>query len=410
MAEEKKLDQVNSEPAQVVIPPSSKSIVPESKVRRANNLFMLIIAVTAGFAGGWLGSRSQGVNNLSSTETKQQIISNESELISSIAENVGKSVVSISVKEEAVATDLFGFAYPRTQEGAGTGVILNKDGLVITNRHVIPAGAASVNITLSDGTKLEDVEVLGRTNDSDPLDVAFLKINDAKDKELVPADIGDSAKVKVGEKVVAIGNALGQFQNTVTSGIISGYGRDIIAGDGSALNSNRENLQNLFQTDAAINPGNSGGPLVNISGEIIGLNVAVAEAQNIGFAIPINDIKGLIANVEKNGKLVRPYLGVRYVEVTDDVAYLYNLDVKRGAYISPNEDGSSSIIKNSPAEKAGLKEKDIVKAVNDTNIDENNSLISILGRHAVGDKVTLTVQRGSEEVKLEATLEAVPEQ
>ncbi len=406
MVDEKKSETVNSKE----ISEGEKMARHETKARRATNLFMLIVAVTAGFAGGWLGARSQGVNNLTSQATKQQIISNESEIVSSIAENVGKSVVSISVKEESVTSDFFGFAYPQTQEGAGTGVILSKDGLIVTNRHVVAAGINSVTVTLSDGTKLTDVEVLGRTNDSDPLDVAFLKIKDAKGKELVPASLGDSAKVKVGEKVVAIGNALGQFQNTVTSGIISGYGRDIVAGDGSALSASRENLQNLFQTDAAINPGNSGGPLVNTSGEVIGLNVAVAEAQNIGFAIPINDIKGLISNVEKNGKLVRPYLGVRYVEVTDDVAYTYNLSVKRGAYIAPSEDGEATIIKDSPAEKAGLKEKDIITAVDNVKVDEDNSLISILGRHAVGDRVKLTIQRGDEELKLEATLEAVPGQ
>src|SRR5690606_10800678 len=147
----------------------------------------------------------------------------------------------------------------------------------------------------SDGTELTDVEVIGRTGSNDPLDIAFLRIRDAKGKQLKAATLGDSGAAQVGDKVVAIGNALGEFQNTVTSGIISGFGRNVVAGDETGS----ETLQNLLQTDAAINQGNSGGPLVNANGEVIGINTAIAGggAENIGFAIPINDIKGLIKSV-----------------------------------------------------------------------------------------------------------------
>jgi len=180
---------------------------------------------------------------------------------------------------------------------------------------------------------------------------------------------------------------------------------------GDETGTSSETLQNLFQTDAAINPGNSGGPLVNANSEVIGINTAVAGdgAQNIGFAIPINDVKGLIASVEKNGKLERPYLGVRYVSLTDDLAYNYNLDVKRGAYIAPGQ-GSDSVISGSPADKAGLKEKDIITAINGQNIDENNSLTSVLGRSSVGDTVTLTVNRDGKSIKVQVKLEAAPTQ
>src|SRR5207249_716858 len=156
-----------------------------------------------------------------------------------------------------------------------------------------------------DGTELKNVSVIGRTSDSDPLDIAFLKINDKKGKTLTPVKLGDSSKIQVGDKVLAIGNALGQFQNTVTQGIISGYGRSVQAGDSSqlGLSNNTETLQNLFQTDAAINEGNSGGPLVNMSGEVIGINTAIAGgAQNVGFSIPINDVQGLIKSVLNKGK------------------------------------------------------------------------------------------------------------
>lgn len=371
-------------------------------------VFLLLIAsVSAGFVGGYFGGNQSNNNSNSNQQVSQQIINSESELITKIAKDVGQSVVSIDVTSQATRQSYFSGAQSYTQQSAGTGVIVSADGVIITNRHVIPAGTTKVSVTLSDGTTLDDVEVIGRTNDSDSLDVAFLKVKDKKGKDLKPAKLGDSSKVQVGDKVVAIGNALGQFQNTVTSGIISGYGRSVEAGDATSS----ETLQNLFQTDASINQGNSGGPLVNVNSEVIGINTAVAGdgAENIGFAIPINDIQGLVNSVLKEGKLLRPYLGVRYVNLTDDYAYQYNLDTKRGAYIAPATDGGDSIVKGSPAEKAGLQEKDIIVKVNDQAIDENNSLISVLGRHSVGDKVTLTVIRDGQEKKIDVTLETAPQ-
>lgn len=377
------------------------------KSKLAQNGLLLIVAATAGFGGGWLGANSTGTNltvGSLSNETRQQIVSSEGELITEISRKVGASVVSIDVITSATIQGFFG---PQSSErqGAGTGFIISSDGVVVTNRHVVPQGVKDVSVTLSDGTILDDVEVIGRTASSDPLDIAFLKIKDTKGKTLVPATIGDSSSMEVGNRVIAIGNALGQFENTVTSGILSGYGRDVDARSGSSV----ESLTNLFQTDAAINPGNSGGPLVNLSGEVIGINTAVADAQNIGFAIPINDVKGLIASVQKNGRLERPYLGVRYVSLTDDVAYYYNLDTKRGAYIAPSQDGSSSIINDSPADKAGLREKDIIISINNVKIDENNSLVSVLGRFSVGNEVRLKIVRDGKEQTITVKLEAAPQ-
>lgn len=384
---------------------------PQLKSKLASTGLLLLVAALAGFGGGYFGSRNNGYQAQTSTAVKQQIISNESQLVNSIAKNTGASVVSVNVSSQTTSQDFFGFAQPQMQEGAGTGVILTKEGLIITNRHVVPAGTTSVSVTLSDGTKFDNVKVVGRTSSTDTLDIAFLQIKDLKGKNLTPAAIGDSSKVQTGDKVVAIGNALGQFQNTVTTGIISGYGRSLQAGEsGSYSSANTESLQNLFQTDAAINPGNSGGPLVNINGEIIGINVAMADAQSIGFAIPINDVKGLIAGVEKDGKIQRPYLGIRYVSLTDDYAYTYNLEIKRGAYIAPGSSGQPSIIPDSPADKAGLKDKDIIVTINGTKIDENNSLVSVLGKYAVGTKVSLVINRDGKEQKIDATLEAAPGQ
>lgn len=390
---------------------SSSNLI--TRAKSMNTALLLLLCLSVGFFGGWLGAgRQQSTSTATVADTRmgQQIISNESQLISAIAKDVGQSVVSVNVTAQSTQTSFFGFESPVQQEGAGTGIIISNDGYVITNRHVVPAGTSAVSITLSDGTELTDVKVVGRTSDNDSLDVAFLKIGDAKGKTLVAAKIGDSSKVVVGDKVVAIGNALGQFQNTVTSGIISGFGRSVQAGDSSGMGAS-ETLQNLFQTDAAINEGNSGGPLVNVNGEVVGINTAIAggSAQNIGFAIPINDAQGLIASILTKGKLERPYLGVRYVSLTDDYAYQYNLTQKRGAYIAPSG-RAPSIVVGSPAEKAGLKEKDIITKIDGTAIDENNSLTSLIGKHKVGDEVTLTVLRDGKEQSIKAALEAAPSQ
>lgn len=373
-------------------------------------LLVAAVSLLGGYVGGYVGGKNQSNNLNSSENVSKQVIDNESNLITNIAKNVGESVVSINVKSRATQNSIFGGSRSYTQESAGTGFVIDADkGIVITNRHVIPKGISSVSITLSDGTELSDVEVIGRTNDSDTLDVAFLKIKDKKEKTLKAVKFGDSSKMQVGDRVVAIGNALGQFQNTVTTGIISGYGRSIEAGDESGLGT--ESLQNLFQTDASINQGNSGGPLVNVNGEVVGINTAVAggTAENIGFSIPINDVQSLVKSVIAQGKLLRPYLGVRYVTLNDDYAYQYNLDIKRGAYIAPATNGQVSIVDNSPASKAGLKEKDIITKVNDQSIDEKNSLISVMGRFSVGDKVTLTVHRDGKDITIPVTLEVAPQ-
>jgi serine protease Do len=261
---------------------------------------------------------------------------------------------------------------------------------------------------LSDGTEFDNVKVVGRTSSTDSLDIAFLKIDDLKGKKLTPATLGDSSKMEVGDSVIAIGNALGQFQNTVTSGILSGYGRSIEASDASGGSS--ENLEGLFQTDAAINEGNSGGPLVNLDGEVIGINTAVAgDAQNIGFSIPINDVAGLIKSVEESGKLERPYIGVVYVPITNDVAQQYNLNVSRGAYIpTADQVGQDPIISGGPADKAGLRPGDVITKIGDTTIDQTNSLSALINKHSVGDKVTLTIIRDGKTKTVDVTLSAAP--
>lgn len=393
------------------LPHHHPAIGPSQRVKILSITFLLLISGCFGFLGGWLG---QHTDKQDTTIQKQQVVlKSQGELISNIAQNVGQSVVSIDVtsSSNAGAGQYLNFGLSQqstTQQSAGTGIILTKDGLIVTNRHVVPTGTTNVSVTLSDGTKFSDVEVLGRTSTRDSLDIAFLKIKDTQGKSLMPAQIGNSSKVKVGDAVVAIGNALGQFQNTVTSGIISGHGRSVQASDGSGSQS--EDLEDLFQTDAAINEGNSGGPLVNIDGQVIGINTAVAgDAQNIGFSIPINDVKGLIDSVQQTGKLERPYLGVIYVSLTDDIAEQYKLSAKRGAYIAPQSVlGEDTIVNGSPADKAGIKEGDIITKVDSTTVDASNSLTSVLGHYKVGAKVNLDVIRGGKHLTVTATLSAAP--
>jgi len=363
---------------------------------------LLIVSLAAGFFGGWLGAQRSDKTVNTSLQKQQVILKTQGQVISNIAQTVGPSVVSVNTT--ATTQSFFG---QDQQQGAGTGIILTAEGLVMTNRHVVPAGTTDVNITLSDGTVFKNVTVVGRTSGNDTLDIAFLKINDLNGKKLQPAMIGDSSKMQVGDPVVAIGNALGQFQNTVTSGIISGFGRNLQAGDGS----DSENLDNLFQTDAAINPGNSGGPLVNLDGEVIGINTAIASggAQNLGFAIPINDVSGLIDSVKSTGTLQRPYLGVVYIPITNDIAEQYGLSVKRGAYIAPiGISGTEPIIAGGPADKAGVHPGDIITKIDNVAIDENTSLSALINKHKVGDKVTLTVMRNGKEQKIDVTLAAAP--
>ncbi len=384
-------------------------------------LLVVLISGLSGYGGAWLLTHhNQSGLVVSSLNGQKKIITSQSQLISQIAKTVGPSVVSVNVNITSSSgqsgASLFGFSQPIQEQAAGTGIIISADGLIVTNRHVVPAGTTSVSITLSDGTELKNVSVLGRTNDGDSLDVAFLKVNDTHSHKLTPATIGDSSTVQVGDNVVAIGNALGQFQNTVTSGIISGYGRSVQAGQDNGSGSISaasaiENLEDLFQTDAAINEGNSGGPLVNLNGQVIGINTAIAggSAQNIGFAIPINDVRGLIDQVLKTGKFARPYLGVRYIPLTADVANQFKLSVQNGAFIAPGSDPSTpSVVPGSPADKAGLKTNDIITALNNKNIDQNHSLTSLLDQHQPGDKVTLTIIRSGKTEHVDVTLGSLP--
>ncbi len=355
-------------------------------------LVILFFCFVASFLGSWVFLSSGLISSRNAVSTVNTVVSSDEQVTSKVAQKVSPSVVSVTTT--LITTTGY---YQTASEGAGTGVIISKDGYILTNKHVIN-GASEVSIVMNDGSVHHNVKLVG----VDPLnDIAFLKITDPP-RGLVPANLGNSSKVKVGQKVLAIGNALGEFQNSVTSGIVSGIGRPITADNGS---SQGESLENLLQTDAAINPGNSGGPLVNLNSEIIGINTAVAaDSQGIGFAIPINAAKGLVKGLLATGKVQRAYLGVTYVSITPAIAEKLNLPVKKGAYVY--QENSSSVIGNSPAAKAGLKDKDIIVKVGNTEVDQNNALSLLLAQYTPGDKVTLTVLRDGQKKEMDVTLEA----
>lgn len=310
--------------------------------------------------------------------------------VTSVSDKVSPSVVSIITN---TTTRTYFGAVP--SQAAGTGIIVSSDGYILTNKHVVNS-ARSVQVITVDGVTYEDVAVVG----TDPLnDVAYLKIKDGKD--LPAATLGDSNTVRVGQSVVAIGNALGQYQNTVTSGIISGTGRPIQAGDESG--NQVETLTDLLQTDAAINSGNSGGPLLNMAGQVIGINTAVAQdAQGIGFAIPINATKGTLKGVLAGNGVQRAYLGVRYVPITPEITKKYDLSVKQGAYVYG--ESTSSVISGSPADKGGIREKDIITKINGAAVGRNGGVSSLVGAYAPGDTIGITVVRDGSEKELRVTL------
>ena len=373
-------------------------------------IISILVVFLVGMAGGYVGSRlnTQRLTSLDSMSAQQKIVSSQSELIATIAKDVSPSVVSINVESKSSqATSLQqlfggGSGAAQTSQSAGTGIIISSDGVVITNKHVIPENTTNVTLTTGDGKTYNDVKVMARDPRS-TVDIAFLKINGVKD--LTPAKIGDSSKMQVGDAVVAIGYALGEFENTVTSGIISGLGRPIVAGDSV---SSTESLANLFQTDAAINPGNSGGPLVNMNGEVIGINTAVAgDAQNIGFSIPVNDVKNQISSILDKGKLEVPYMGVRYVVLNDQIKQQFGLSQATGAWLKATN-AAQAVINGSPADKAGLKEGDIITKVNGEVVDSDNQLASRLSKYKVGDTVEITYVRDGKEQTAKVTLETSP--
>ncbi len=280
--------------------------------------------------------------------------------------------------------------------GGGTGFIISTDGLILTNKHVVTDEEASYTVLTNEGEKIP-ARVLAR----DPIqDIAILKINR---NNLPVVRLGNSDEIQIGQTVIAIGNALGEFRNTVSLGVISGLKRSIVTSSGFGQS---ELLSEVIQTDAAINQGNSGGPLLNLSGQAIGINVAMAlGAENIGFALPINKAKRDIEQVERQGKISYPFLGVRYILINPEIQEKNSLAVDYGALIIRGEKpGDLAVIPGSPADKAGLVENDIILELDDQRINQDNPLAKLIQEHQVGDTVTLKILHKGEEKTIEVEL------
>ncbi len=287
-------------------------------------------------------------------------------------------------------------ATEKRQIGSGSGFFISADGLIVTNKHVVSDEQAEYTVIISGGQEYP-AKVLARDPNND---IAVIKIDGM---DFSAATLGDSDQIKVGQTVLAIGNPLGEFANSVSRGIVSGLKRNVSAGSGFG---DSERLTDIIQTDAAINPGNSGGPLFALDGTVIGVNVAMASgAENIGFALPINSVKRVIEQVRTTGKISTPYIGVRYVmlgesiQKENDLPYAYGALILRGQRIT-----DFAVIPGSPADKAGLVENDIILEINREKIDGNH-LGSIIGKYDVGDEITLKVWHKGEEKEVKVKLE-----
>lgn len=356
---------------------------------------VFIVALIGGSLGAWLTDDFKDAGGdpfVSSSEDGNKATLASEEAIARVAREVSPSVVSILTSTSS-RNGL------REGQAAGTGIIVSSDGYVMTNKHVI-SDASSVTISTSKGDIYENVKVIGE----DPLnDVAFLKIDGVND--LTPAKIGQSDTLQKGQTVVAIGNSLGQYQDTVTSGIVSGLGRPVSAqSEGGAV----ESLTDLIQTDAAINPGNSGGPLVNLKGQVVGINTAVAsDANGIGFAIPVDATKGMLRSVLETGKAERAYIGVRYIDITPALAKVRNLSVKQGALVtSSSETSEAAVVKDGPADKAGIKEGDIITKIGDMKVGQNGNVSSLVSAYMPNETIDVTYLRDGKEKTVKLTLAA----
>jgi serine protease Do len=383
------------------------------------NLLPKLNANTAGKNIQTINGASQNSNN-TTTQTAQE------DQVVQVVKSASPAVVSIIISKDLSLIqqqnpywDFFGGQWPfgdlfgqtpqstsqpsngsgtqKQEIGGGTGFIVSSDGLILTNKHVVEDTQADYTVLTNDGQKYT-AKVLAR----DPVqDLAIIKIEKTN---LPTLKFGDSDKIEIGQSVIAIGNALGEFRNTVSLGVISGLQRSIAAS--SDFGQSAEQLENVIQTDAAINPGNSGGPLIDLAGDVVGINVAVAQgAQSIGFALPANIAKRDIDQVKKTGKISVPYIGVRYVLITPELKQQNNLTVDYGALILRGQSsGELAIVPGSPADRAGLVENDIILEADGKKITTENTLSQIIQEHNVGDAMTLKILHAGQEKTIRVVL------
>lgn len=365
---------------------------------------VILSLIFGGIAGGFAGTvatlmlmRAERPAAQSSGPAQSPIqtrvtLTEESAVIQA-AEKAGPAVVTI---ETSASRSLF-----RLSTEVGSGVIFDPQGFILTNRHVVE-NASQLTVTLADGRRLP-ARLIG-IDPFDQSDLAIVKVDAGA--SLPAAEIGDSSQLRVGQLVVAIGSPLGTFQNSVTSGVISALGRTVqVQRPGRGV----VQLRDLIQTDAAINQGNSGGPLVNSLGQVIGINTVVAgEAQNIGFAIPINVAKPVMRSAVEEGRVRRPWLGICYFMVTGELANQFQLPVDYGAYVYCQDTNQPAVLPGSPAAQAGLQERDVILEVNGRRLDNRYALVDALAQARVGERITLTVLRSGRTLQLQVTLGEMP--
>ncbi len=398
------------------------------------HLMILVILVSAVTAVVTVGAMRYGApqyfeyrepsENLSSEnrETKPPTVSSLPDMV----EHAIPSVVSVVISADVPVTERyfeeynpfgdlfgggFGFQIPRERQigtekkqvGGGTGFFVSEDGFIITNKHVVDQDRVEFSVVTNEG-KTYPIDVVAK----DPvLDIAILKVKDAT--TTFPAlPLGDSDMLRRGEQVIAIGNALAEFPNSVSVGVVSGLARNIVAQDGYGGRS--ESLSGLIQTDAAINPGNSGGPLLNAYGEVVGVNVAVANgSENIGFSLPISVVKKVFESVQEFGEIVRPYIGVRFMDITQEIAKENSLPVSYGVLVVRGENRAElAVVPGSPGDKAGIEENDIILEIDDVKLDGMVDFAEEIRKHAVGDSVKLRVLHDGKEQEVWVTLEKMP--
>lgn len=346
-------------------------------------------------------------------ENKQEVIIEDSAVID-VVSNASPAVVSIIITKEisnarSYFDDFFNPFFGGNQNyqeegdsverevGGGSGFFITADGFIMTNRHVVEDANASYSVLTNDGKKYP-AKILAR----DPVrDVAILKI---EGENFPILSLGDSDSLRIGQTVIAIGNSLGEFSNSVSRGIVSGLKRNVDAGSGLG---STERLTDIIQTDAAINPGNSGGPLLDIQGNVIGINVAVAQgAENIGFALPVNQTKRLIEQAKGGAKITIPFLGVRYIVINSEVQkeaqlpFDYGVLIMRGSKLT-----DLAVIPGSPADKAGLVENDIILEIDGKKINKDNQLSDVVSKHNVGEKITLKIWHKGDTKEVQVTLQ-----
>ncbi len=361
----------------------------------------------------------------SAAESVDVPVSDQEATVVDMVERANPAVVSIVVRREVPVYEqyidprdplggLFGgdpLRSPQRREqgtewrevAGGSGFVVSPEGLVVTNRHVVADTSAEYSVAFSDGT-VREVSVVAKDQ---VLDIAVLQIDERTDQESFSyLTFGDSEALRLGQTVVAIGNALAEFNNTVSVGVVSGLSRSITAQGRMGM---AEQLDQVIQTDAAINPGNSGGPLLNVAGEVIGVNVATSlQGENIGFALPATVVARVVRSIEETGEIVRPFLGVRYAMLNERMANANDLPVSYGAIVlSGGQAADPAVLPDSPAAAAGLQEGDVIRAIDGRTL-EQVSLAQVLRTKEVGDQVAIEVWRDGETFTTDTTLVAAP--